>query len=116
MKQTTLRRSFRKSRCSIAEFVVEARAHDVVGELGVPARDATEIIRYVPTFRSQIEIEILSLPSPITRNSAFDTAAQGPAGLGRRLVECKRSTRGTGRNATNTNDTRRKAYVGAAAS
>src|ERR1700688_3019644 len=70
-KQTTLRRSFRKSRCSLAKFVVEAHAHDVVGELGVPARDSAEIVRYGPTFRSQIEVEILSLPSPVARKRAF---------------------------------------------
>src|SRR5580692_10035037 len=106
-KQASLRK------CSVAEFVVEADAHDVVGELGVPARYSAEIIRHAATFRAQIEIEILRLPSPVARKSALDTAAQGPAGVGLGLVECKRSTRTTGRNATNTGDTRRKAYVGA---
>src|SRR5580700_6304700 len=116
-RPVNIRLAFRKrARSSVAEFVVEADAHDIVGELGVPADYSAEVIRYAATFRSQIEIKILSLPSPVARKRAFDAAAQGPAGLGGRLAECKRSTGITGRNAADTNDTHRKAYVGSTAS
>ena len=79
------------SRFALPESVVQTESHNIVGELGIPADSIAEIIRYASTIRSQIEVQILNLPSPVSRKSAFDTATQSPTAPGLRLAECKRS-------------------------
>src|SRR3977135_2098580 len=75
----------------LIELVVDAGAHDVVGDARVErGRDGRIHVRrdgWAGRDRSQIHVEIFELAGPIADQLRFDADARGPAGLGLVLAD-----------------------------